>query len=376
MLSIGVYIDDHEVEGLCRLFLSTSGNLPISMESNPENYYFKHQFTEFINSNHAIKFAAFHINWPYTHDWIEELKILHRQVEHIFVISTELHDVIEQCLVDIDLPNVSIFIGGVTYAQGNHAHRFTFIDWFKRTTWVYNETGTEILIKKNNFSKQKYFEILLGARRIHRDFVYEYCKKNNLFTDNIITYYQNMNLNLGLANNSQFIIGNNHINFSNPINHTVKSISYRGVECPLSLVIPYEIYNQSYYSLVAETNAENHFSFFTEKIAKPILARRLFIAIAGHHYLKNLQSLGFKTFHGIINEEYDNEENHINRWQMAMEQVKFLTTQNPQHVYSQINDIIEHNFQHMININWEKSVHSRIKSVANNLIKQCIQKTL
>jgi hypothetical protein len=73
----------------------------------------------------------------------------------------------------------------------------------------------------------------------------------------------------------------------------------------LSQVIPLSIYNQTAYSVVAETNYDNNYIFNTEKIVKPILARRLFLVVSGQHYLRNLRSLGFKTFDGIIDETYD-----------------------------------------------------------------------
>jgi hypothetical protein len=81
---------------------------------------------------------------------------------------------------------------------------------------------------------------------------------------------------------------------------TVSQVIYYGYKISLSQVVPIKAYNQTAYSVVAETNFADDFVFHTEKIVKPILARRLFIVFGGHQYLKNLRQLGFKTFNNII----------------------------------------------------------------------------
>jgi hypothetical protein len=120
----------------------------------------------------------------------------------------------------------------------------------------------------------------------------------------------------------------------------------------LSQVVPFVIYNDSYYSVVAETNAVNEFNFYTEKVVKPILGRRLFVAVAGQGYLQRLRSFGFKTFGEVIDESYDTEPDASRRWTMALDQIKFLTTQNPEEIYSKIKSVVEHNQSLMLTNNW------------------------
>jgi hypothetical protein len=116
--------------------------------------------------------------------------------------------------------------------------------------------------------------------------------------------------------------------------------------------VPLTVYNQTNYSIVAETNFENHYNFYTEKIVKPIMSKRLFVAVAGQHYLKNLRDFGFRTFDSIIDESYDNESDSHHRWTMAMDQVTWLCKQDPETVLTQVKDIVEHNYHVMFERDW------------------------
>jgi hypothetical protein len=116
--------------------------------------------------------------------------------------------------------------------------------------------------------------------------------------------------------------------------------------------MPLTVYNQTAYSLVCETNAFDHFVFFTEKTVKPILARRLFILLSGRYALAHLRELGFKTFHGIIDESYDEIEDNNERFLAAMEQLKWLHTQDQSIILSRCKDIVDHNFTLMYNTDW------------------------
>jgi hypothetical protein len=128
----------------------------------------------------------------------------------------------------------------------------------------------------------------------------------------------------------------------------------------LSQIIPREIYQQTHYTLVAETQNENGFSFFTEKIAKPILAKRLFLVASGQYYLRNLRDLGFHTFGDIIDESYDHEPNADRRIKMLLKQVDYLCSQDPQDILSRAHSILEHNYYVMTHVDWQGSIMKKI----------------
>jgi hypothetical protein len=130
----------------------------------------------------------------------------------------------------------------------------------------------------------------------------------------------------------------------------------------LSQIIPTNIYNQTAYTVVAETNAFNHFNFYTEKIVKPILAERLFIVFAGRYYLNNLRSLGFRTFDGIIDESYDAVEDPQTRYALACEQLRYLCTVPQEEILDKIKPIAQHNQEVMLGTNWHGNMLTELQA--------------
>jgi hypothetical protein len=131
----------------------------------------------------------------------------------------------------------------------------------------------------------------------------------------------------------------------------------------LSQVVPISIYNQTAYSVVAETNYDNHYSFCTEKIVKPILAERLFLVFSGQHYLRNLRSLGFKTFDGIIDETYDIIADNNQRFKLACEQITYLCNCSQEEVLAKIRPITEHNKRVMMETDWSGDFAKELRAV-------------
>lgn len=69
-------------------------------------------------------------------------------------------------------------------------------------------------------------------------------------------------------------------------------------------------HNDSYFCCLIETNQHNSIpgAFLpTEKVGKTMLLRKPFLVYATQDYLKNLRSLGFKTFSDFWDESYDSE---------------------------------------------------------------------
>lgn len=126
--------------------------------------------------------------------------------------------------------------------------------------------------------------------------------------------------------------------------------SLPGDNVPMSVIIPWPVYQSSWYSVVCETaDIGNSNNFLTEKTAKCLFAKRVFIMFNGAGLLKRLKELGFQTFHGdIIDESYDSEPNDAKRYAMAWQQiVRLYHTDNPRLVYQQFEQVLEHNHQHI-----------------------------
>ena len=120
-----------------------------------------------------------------------------------------------------------------------------------------------------------------------------------------------------------------------------------------STVVPWNIYKNSWYSIVSETIDRGiKMPFVTEKTGKCLFAKRIFVMFNSSGILDRLKRLGFQTFHGkYIDESYDNEPNDQKRFDMAWQQVEQLFNKyNPVEVYQHYQEVLEHNHQHLKNL--------------------------
>jgi hypothetical protein len=228
--------------------------------------------------------AVFHMPFPYSADF--ELKI-QRTVAvcpMVIILVSELHADSTRFIVNNQHPRIKYFVCGLVegYPAG------LWMDWFVTTCGFYKDT--DILKKLDPYKvKSKYFDLLLGWRKPHRDIIYNYINENNLIDKVTMTYLTDRSIPINQQGIWEVAMPANTFN-------TITQIQHLGSSASLSQIIPLNVYNQTAYTVVAETNYDNHYSFYTEKIVKPIHAKRLIIVFAGHNYLKNLISLGFKIW--------------------------------------------------------------------------------
>jgi hypothetical protein len=118
-----------------------------------------------------------------------------------------------------------------------------------------------------------------------------------------------------------------------------------GHNISMSNAVPWGIYQASWYSIITETyDRGDSVAFLTEKTAKCLFAKRIFVMVNGGGLLARLRELGFRTFHGrYVDESYDNEPDDVRRWQMAWEQIVRLRHTEPREVYAHYQEILEHN---------------------------------
>jgi hypothetical protein len=257
-----------------------------------------------------------------------------------------------------DYPNVILFLAGKLNWELKFAQKAECMYFFWSTCDFYR-TYPEILQIPQR--QHQYFDVLLGRRKPHRTKIY-----NNIDREkNFVTYFpSNADGDIRNYTTENFVWPADVLpKPANEINFTVQEVLVDGVIVSLSQIVPRDIYSQTYYSLVAETQTENSFSFFTEKIVKPILARRLFIVASGQHYLQNLKNFGFKTFDTVIDESYDNEPDLDKRINLILAQVNYLSQQNPAKILEQITPIVEHNYQLMFARDWQQEMMTQIKNL-------------
>jgi len=305
----------------------------------------------FTDSTHELKFAAYQVPWD-DPSWVNRFKTVYPHVDHSFIFCSELHKVHVDQLRQLDLDRVTLFVCGFINIPFVRAKVLRWMDWIHTTSYFYTSVQPKLLESSlvPQVDKPKYFDILLGCQRTHRDHVFNYITNNNLVDSVLMTYHRYYGKDLRESN--EYIMESPNVEFIEPLYGTVNQVKYYGHQLSISQIVPLEIYNQTYYSLVAETNAVNEFNFYTEKIVKPMLAKRLFVVIAGQNFLKNLRSLGFRTFDGIIDESYDQTANDAARWTQALDQVRALCQRDPAEVYSQVQDIVDYNQALLLTHDW------------------------
>ena len=308
-----------------------------------------------INNIALATQAVFHIPFPYNTDFELEVDQALHQCDCVVILVSELHQTTVDFMRRYQSDKIKYFTCGFVCG----IESYLWMDWFINTRLFYQQHDT--LAQLTPFkTKEKVFDILLGCKRLHRDFIHNKAITSGIDKLSVLTYYKFAHLEL--SNNDNFIWESDMIPLD-PITHSIGLVKYHNSEMSISTIVPISIYNQTAYSIVAETNFDNDYSFYTEKIVKPILAERLFIVFSGQHYLHNLRSLGFKTFDGIIDETYDTIEDSTTRFRQAFKQMEYLTTVPQADVLEQIREIVQHNKRIMFETDWQYKFHANLKTV-------------
>jgi hypothetical protein len=226
----------------------------------------------------------------------------------------------------------------------------------------------------HNTPKPVYFDALLGQSRVHRDFVYDIIQSQNL-QKQILTTYQGQRGDLLIRNNfkTNFEWEPDIENFDSTVTRSTDSVHYQGCQIALSRILPIQVYNRTAYSIVAETGRYNQYSFFTEKTAKPMMARRLFVMFSGYKFLQNLHNLGFQTFDNVIDESYDLVYNDNDRWTAAFEQVQRLCKMDQSEVFAKIAPAVEHNYHLVMNTDWIQYMLDQLQKKLNQHLGTNVQ---
>lgn len=118
-------------------------------------------------------------------------------------------------------------------------------------------------------------------------------------------------------------------------------------------------YNQCWFDVVLETLFDDQRLHLTEKILRPIACGKPFILAGTQGSLKYLRSYGFKTFDGIINEDYDLEPDPIKRLTMIVDEMKVISGMSPtekQQLHIQMKCILDHNRKRFFSDDFAKHI--------------------
>lgn len=336
----------------------------------PGPYTICHNFDEYAASDAETKIAFtthrlhcdYDVNCAAYQGFEDKINQLSAISKLVFTFESELHNFHWQIWNKCHHDNVYWLLpGAVNDRDDINSHIICWGDWFKTTAMLYQALPDKVAEILPFVTKPKYFDALLGSPKPHRDFVFNAVNQSKLNDKVVMTYGGDWKENEFYAKD-YFIWEDGTV----PIGQTIGTADwadYCGQRTHLSQIIPIKTFNETAYSIIAETDFDNTLSCFTEKTAKPMIARRLFIAFTGYKFMHNLRALGFKTFDGVIDESYDLEIDDNKRYALAFEQVKWLCEQSQEDIYAKIVDIVDHNYNVLMSRNWTAWAADQISSV-------------
>jgi hypothetical protein len=340
----------------------------------PDSYQISHSFEEYVAHPADVKIAFTTHRLHCDHDincaayqgFEDKINQLSAASQLVFTFESELHNFHWQIWEKCHHDNVYwILPGAVNDRDDINSHIIYWGDWFKTTTLVYKQLPDKLAQIQPYITKPRMFDALLGVKKPHRDFVYSAVTTNKLDDKFIMTYGGTWKDNEFYAKD-YFAWEPDCVPVGNIVG-TADWVDYCGVRTGLSRVIPIQVFNDTAYSIIAETDHDNTLSFFSEKTAKPLVARRLFVAFTGYKFLHNLRQYGFQTFDNVIDESYDLIQDDTARYTAAFEQVKRLCSMDQQAVYEQIRDTVEHNYNLIMTTDWTAraayNIEARIKGL-------------
>lgn len=232
-----------------------------------------------------------------------------------------------------------------------------------RPSWAFNFLQWNTLREDFPLERPFLFDCLCGTRRQHRDYV-------------MLALIQSGLLDQGIATYRDVFVGGDG---PGPVATSVQQ-QFPGLELPwpyvsanldpawevkpeldfsVSGLVPWEIYNRTWFSILVETLGHGDTFLMAEKIGKCLHARRLFVHFGVANWLRQLRALGFETFGSVIDESYDTDVRDIFRWRRAFEQVQYLGKQNMPALMQKIKPILDHNHHRLYELRTEKYQESR-----------------
>lgn len=237
-------------------------------------------------------------------------------------------------------------LGSICNTQPVNSQLMVYRPW-----WMYNLMRLNQFQDTTSSDKPYMFDVLLGTRRPHRDFVMLNLQKHERLLNNSIVNYRDVFTGGFVNQQSQMVadlFGDLELAWPYVSSNLNPEWEVSGrIEKSISPFLPFEMYRNTWYTAVCETLNTGDQFFLTEKTSKPLFAKRLFVMFSSRYHLKNLKALGFETFSDVVDESYDHEELDTYRYQMAFDQMLSLSQQNPQHVLSKVTPILEHNHNRM-----------------------------
>lgn len=186
---------------------------------------------------------------------------------------------------------------------------------------IFEDVGKQTinLTDKLNFKKRKFDRKFLNLNRrwrLHRPLLYTILKDKDLLKDGYISFAKSDdNKNWSRVYRQLKNIYRSHKEITKILDRNADVINTPNLYLDTTDLVTNramhensidEYYLKTMFSVVPETTYHEEVVFFSEKTFKTIAMRHPFILVTSANSLKHLRDLGYKTFHPMIDESYDN----------------------------------------------------------------------
>ena len=326
--------------------------MPYGTAVLPADTYKKYQHIDQIpDACDLISTTFYNNNYSAHADVIQQLLV---KTQRLLVVVDEPTGDFYQFVQAHSDPRIVIF--SPVIANFSAANLRSLISWFGQSNNYYAEEAWAKKLRaqlNSDLDRPKRFDCLLGIAKPHRNRI-EQLYKSSADQDSIVYSYFKDQVSQG--------IWSQKVDSAQTTTHRVR-MDIHGNFVAISNLLPVDIYNQTFYSIVAETVCTNYYSQFTEKTAKPIVAGRPFIVFSGQYFLRNLRSMGFQTFDTVIDERYDDIEDETERLTQAWQEVERLCRLDPAIVMQKLQPVLAHNQQHFLSTDWMHPLAEYIQSI-------------
>lgn len=217
------------------------------------------------------------------------------------------------------------------------------------------------IVDELNIKREKYFlNLNRNSGRFHRPkFVLELIK-NNLFDKGLVSLLQTPEFDEWAERE-----GNEEYKslIKNKYPFVVDYEDERFVSGMHNFFTKKDMWMKTYFSIVAETSAEDDWIFITEKTVRPMIYYHPFIMWGNPGTLDVLRRHGFKTFPEFFDESYDRIENKEIRLQKVIENVERLCSlplDKIHEMYLSVLPKLIHNHQLLIKLYQEQTKNKTI----------------
>jgi len=307
-----------------------------------------------------LRIAFYYVQWSLQYDsesGESMLQRLHRDIvalsQHSDLVFALEHEVHAPCLAQQktlrSLSNVHWIMAGTALDRQDRIIPWQYHLWRIRDLY---EEMPDLLLRLDPYRvKPWYFDAMLGTSKGPRPLIAQWIQEHGL-QDRILYSLgpsPGQPLQQPMLHDTAFFVDKDWqaVDYCDYL-HLNQHVRYRNRVIQMPCLMPLELYDRTSYSIVSETGFANDVHMITEKTAKVLIGRRLFVMFAGAGFLRYLRQQGFQTFDGIIDESYDNEQHDVRRWQLAFDQVRRLCEMDQDQVLQRAKPILEHNYSQVM----------------------------